>query len=92
MTLRQYDDDAPPPAPRNQCLRIPAVAEQLDISISSVRRLIRDRQLEAIRIGSSVRVPESSVDRLLESGRRWFRPRRKKAPPLPASPNGPSRR
>ena len=63
---------------RNQCLRISGVADILDISISSVRRLIRDGQLESIRIGSSVRVPEVSLERLLNAGRRRSRRKSKK--------------
>jgi excisionase family DNA binding protein len=70
ITRHDHDDDAPAPTPRNQCRRITAVADVLDISVSSVRRLIRDGQLEAIRIGASVRVTEASLDRLLSAGRR----------------------
>jgi excisionase family DNA binding protein len=54
-------------------MRISLVAELLDLSVSSVRRLIRDGRLDAIRIGAAVRVTEGSVDRLLSAGRRHSR-------------------
>jgi excisionase family DNA binding protein len=79
MTARQDDDGSSAiTLQRNQCLRISGVADILDISISSVRRLIRDGQLESIRIGSSVRVPEVSLERLLNAGRRRSRRKSKK--------------
>ena len=68
------DGDGPTAAAhRRQCLRIPTVAELLDVSPSTVRRLIRDGRLEAISIGSSVRVIETSVERLINAGRRRYR-------------------
>ena len=67
------DDGLPAAAHPRQCLRIPTVAELLDVSPSTVRRLIRDGRLEAIRIGSSVRVTEASVGHLLDAGRRRYR-------------------
>lgn len=79
MTAHQdHDDHKPRLAPCNQCRRITAVAEFLDISISTVRRLIRNGELKAIRIGASVRITEASLDRLLNAGRRRSTPRRKK--------------
>jgi excisionase family DNA binding protein len=78
MTAHQDDGRVATARQQSQCLRIAGVAELLDISISSVRRLIRDGQLEAIRIGSSVRVPEVSLERLLNAGRRRSRRKAKK--------------
>jgi excisionase family DNA binding protein len=60
------------------------VAEFLDISISTVRRLIRNGELKAIRIGASVRITEASLDRLLNAGRPRSTPRGKKL----AAPGG----
>jgi excisionase family DNA binding protein len=60
-----------------RCLRPAAVADHLDISISSVRRLIHAGQLDTIRIGSSIRVTESSVEKLLKTGTRRARRRDK---------------
>ena len=65
-------------APPTRCLRIAAVAEILDLSVSSVRRLIRDGRLDAVRIGASVRVTESSLDALLKTGTQRSKRRAKK--------------
>ena len=73
-----YGDGPTAAARRRQCLRIPTVAELLDVSPSSVRRLIRNGELEAIEIGGSVRVIDASVDRLIDAGRRRYRRRAKK--------------
>lgn len=70
-------EPAAPSQPR-RCHRIAAVAEVLDISPSSVRRLIRDGQLEAIRIGASVRVSATSLERLLSNGTRRSKRKGKK--------------
>lgn len=69
---------APITVRRRRCHRIPAVAEDLDTSPSSVRRLIREGHLEAIYIGSSVRVTDESLEALLKTGTRRRRPRGKK--------------
>lgn len=77
MTARRdQDEDVGTPIPRNQCRRISAVAELLDISISSVRRLIRGGQLRAVHIGVSVRVTETSLEALLKAGKQQTRRRR----------------
>lgn len=47
------------PAP---ALRVPAVAEELDVHEESVRRLIWTGQLEAFRIGRSLRVTRAALD------------------------------
>jgi excisionase family DNA binding protein len=70
MTVRHHEERMSVPTTRNRCRRISAVAEHLDISVSSVRRLIRDGRLEAIRIGSSLRVTDASLNRLINAGRR----------------------
>jgi excisionase family DNA binding protein len=73
-----YDEDPPAPIVRNQCRRISAVAELLDISVSSVRRLIRDGRLAAVYIGTSLRVPEQGLEALLKAGARRSKGRGKK--------------
>ena len=74
MTAR--DDDAAAPATLvRRCLRISIVAEELDVSVSTVRRLIADGKLVSIRIGSTVRVTEASLDALLRGGARPSRRR-----------------
>lgn len=43
------------------------VAEQLNVSVSTVRRLIREGRLESVKLGyRTVRVPNNSVSSLLE--------------------------
>jgi excisionase family DNA binding protein len=74
MITNQVDDEVYP-ARRNQCLRIVTVAEVLDISVSSVRRLIRKGKLSVVYIGSSLRVSEQSLETLLKSGTRRLRGR-----------------
>jgi excisionase family DNA binding protein len=48
--------------------RIRQVAERLAVSIDSVKRLIREERIRAIRIGGSVVIPGIEVDRLLREG------------------------
>jgi excisionase family DNA binding protein len=47
-------------------LRVSKVAELLDISRASVYDLIRAGELKAIKVGSRLRVPVSSVQLLIE--------------------------
>jgi excisionase family DNA binding protein len=63
---------------RERFHRISHVAETLDMSISTIRRLIRDGQLDSIRIGSLVRVPASSLEAFLKAGKQHSRRRGKK--------------
>jgi len=79
MVAHQEDDQGAPAATRrNQCLRIASVADVLDISVSSIRRLIRDGKLAAVYIGTSLRVPEQSLEALLKAGARRSRDRGRK--------------
>jgi excisionase family DNA binding protein len=48
--------------------RIEQAAEYLNVSVSTVRRLIRDRKLEAVAIGTVKLVTLKALDRLLERG------------------------
>jgi excisionase family DNA binding protein len=47
----------------NRLLRVPAVAEQLDMSTRTVWRLIADGQIEPLRIGRSVRFTQDALER-----------------------------
>ena len=58
------------PRVRKRCHSIPAVADTIEVSPSSVRRLIRDGVLETIYIGASVRVTDESLERLIQAGTR----------------------
>jgi excisionase family DNA binding protein len=49
-------------------LRLRDVAARLDLSVSSVRRLIRDRKLPVVKLNTAVRVREHDLEALLEHG------------------------
>lgn len=47
-------------------LRVNTVAEMFDVSPATIYRAIRNGQLDAVRIGGSVRVPESALAGFVE--------------------------
>lgn len=49
-------------------LTVDDVAELLQLSRSTIYRLIAQRKLRSTRIASKVRVPESAVDQLIQEG------------------------
>jgi excisionase family DNA binding protein len=49
--------------------RVETVAEKLDLSPRSVRRLIDNGQLQAVKIGGAVRVSDEELQRLLLASR-----------------------
>jgi len=59
----------PPRRPATRLLTIPAVAERLDVSAKTVRRLIAAAALVAHRIGRSVRVSEDDLRLFLNQRR-----------------------
>jgi excisionase family DNA binding protein len=46
-----------------------AVAERLDVSVDTVRRLVGRGELGVVRIGASVRVPDSELAAFIERAR-----------------------
>jgi excisionase family DNA binding protein len=44
------------------------VAARLDLSVSSVRRLIRDRKLPIVKLNTAVRVRERDLQALIQGG------------------------
>ena len=48
-------------------LKINDVSDQLKMSKSSIRRLIDDEKLQAVKIGKSVRISSEELDRYLSS-------------------------
>ena len=51
-----------------------AVAERLNVSVRSVRRLIANGEITVIRIGRAVRISEADLARIIHGGsgiRRW---------------------
>ena len=57
------------PAVGGRFLTVRTVADELDISQCTVRRLIHDGILVGMRIGSVLRVPRSSLEEYLEEQR-----------------------
>jgi excisionase family DNA binding protein len=49
-------------------LRLREVAARLDLSVSSVRRLIRDRKLPIVKLNTAVRVRERDLEALIQAG------------------------
>lgn len=64
-----------------QLLTVHEAAEQLTVSVKTVRRMIDKGELDAVRIGRSVRIEQSELDSILN--RRRTRTRSAAAPPLP---------
>lgn len=46
---------------------IEQVAEILQVSIPTVRKLIKDRKLKAIRVGAQIRIRKEDLDSFLDS-------------------------
>jgi excisionase family DNA binding protein len=65
------------PAVSQDLHRIPEVAAGLDVSMSTVRRLVHYGHLEGILIGKSLRITDRSYRRLIEHGTSRRRPRGK---------------
>jgi excisionase family DNA binding protein len=52
---------------------VPEAAEALNVTPAAVRRWIFERRLTVVKIGSAVRIEETELARVIESGRqpRW---------------------
>jgi excisionase family DNA binding protein len=50
-------------------LRVKAAAQRLDISVSQAYVLIERGELEAVRVGGSLRVPVAAIDRIANGER-----------------------
>ncbi len=51
-----------------QLFRAREVAERLGISLSFAKKLMRERRIQSIRIGTAVRVPLSEIERIEREG------------------------
>ena len=49
-------------------LKVPEAAEQLNMSQKAIWAMIYRREIDVVRIGRSVRIPLSAIDRLVERG------------------------
>ena len=50
-----------------QYYSVKTVAKMFEISEKTLRRIIRDREIELIRIGGSIRLSESEISKLFET-------------------------
>jgi hypothetical protein len=69
MTPRDEEADRDE-AMNRLCHSVGHVAEILDVSTSAVRRMIRNKQLDAIYFGASLRVTDLSLQRVAQVGTR----------------------
>jgi excisionase family DNA binding protein len=58
-------DPNPPRISRRSLLTAAEVAEILNVSLRSVRRLIKDRKLPIVHVGRSVRIRPEVLDKLI---------------------------
>ena len=83
MTPQDLDDDQDiaPDAGQQRSVRLHRpthVAEGLDVSLSTVRRLVREGILEAVYVGASMRISDRSYRYVAKHGTRRSKQGRKK--------------
>lgn len=52
----------------NKMLSLSTVARLLDVSVSTVRRMIKDKRIKAVRIGKQWKIAQEELKRILEEG------------------------
>ena len=67
MEIAGQDTSSEPSHPQ-ALLRLRDVAARLDLSLSSVRRLIRNRKLPVVKLNAAVRVRERDLEALIQGG------------------------
>jgi hypothetical protein len=69
--MRRRDEDVERDASMSRlCHTVSHVAEILDVSSSAVRRMIRNKQLDGIYFGASLRITDLSLQRVAQVGTR----------------------
>lgn len=63
--MKQADSSGP------HMLSIKKVGDRLDVSDSSVRRLIKANELPAYRIGGQLRISEQDLETFIKARRHW---------------------
>ena len=53
---------------KQRLLTVGEAAERLGTSVRFPRRLIAERRITYVKVGSHVRIPEGAVDQLIEAG------------------------
>jgi len=51
-----------------QLLKVPEAAARLNISQKTAWKMVYSRKFDVVRIGRSVRIPESSINKLIDDG------------------------
>jgi excisionase family DNA binding protein len=54
---------------RAHAVKLEVAAERLSVSLRTIRRMVEDGRLRAIRLGRAVRVPVAEIERVLGGGR-----------------------
>jgi len=58
------------PTPLKKLLRVPAIADALDITTQRARELVRTGAIKCVRVGRQVRVSEDELRAYIEAGGR----------------------
>ena len=51
-----------------QLLTVPEAAARMSISVKTVWKMVYGGKVDVVRIGSSVRIPDDSVDKIIDDG------------------------
>jgi len=54
--------------PKHKTLRLPVFASRINCSVAKARKMIRSREIDFIRVGRLILVPEIEAERLLNEG------------------------
>ena len=49
-------------------LKVPEAASRLNLSVKTTWKMVYGRKVDVVRIGRSVRIPEESIDKLIDDG------------------------
>jgi excisionase family DNA binding protein len=49
-------------------LKVPEAAMRMNISCKTAWKMVYGRKIDVVRIGRSVRIPEESIDKLIDDG------------------------
>jgi excisionase family DNA binding protein len=60
----------------SRLLRVVEVAGMLGVSVATVYKLIRNREIPSVKVGKLLKIPTSFIEELLEDGKTVIPPRR----------------
>jgi len=55
-------------SPRDELNTVPEAANQLRVSVATIRAWILQRRITSVRVGRAVRIPQSAIDLVVEVG------------------------